>query len=299
MKTRTANLFVLMSLLITAGACRTVKIETPLPPVVHPKPALVAVKKSAAPKLPTKEIPQALGGIVQSDSWVIYKDTQREEFTGHVSYDNGAYIFKADYALSERAKNKFTARGNVFLRQNNTDGTFYEAYAQRGIYNYKTQQGELCAGGKNPVKLVYQDDKKQTTTATAKQARFDLAEKIYILEGDVHGERVGEQGTQTVTAQKMTVKPQENFVQLDGDATLTDGERSLVADTIIYDGQHNASYAYGARPLVQGKTEQGTFAVIADKIQSDAQGSIIHLDGSVQGWLVSPEINENKLNSKF
>ncbi len=292
--------FILSAAWLGLGACHPVKVEGPAPVTVHPKVALSQAKKSVAPqKLPTQQLPQTLGGLVQSDSWVIYKDKEQEEFSGHVSYDNGTYIFRADYALSDRARQTFSAKGHVFLRQNNPDGSFYQAQAQRGTYNYRTQQGLLDATTQTPVILTYQDEKGNLSTARAKQVRFDLNQKIYILEKNVHITRVTAQGTQTATAQKATVKQMQNYVLLEGKATLSDGARTLAADTIVYDGEHDASYAYGARPLLQGTGEQGTFAVIADQVQSDSTGRQIRLDGKVQGWFVSPQINDTKLNAKF
>lgn len=285
---------------ICSSACRTVTVEAPATKTVHPKPALLQAKKSvAAKKLSNKDIPPALGGLIKSDSWVIYKDKQQEEFVGNVSYDNGAYIFRADYALSERAKNTFSARGHVFLRQNNSDKSFYEMHAARGSYNYNTQTGQLYSNAKEPVRLIYNDGKDQTVTATAKQAQFDLAARIYILSGGVHILRQTAEDTQTVTAQKATLKQFQNYALLEGNATLSDTKRTLIADTIEYDGEHNTAVAYGQRPLLQGQTEQGTFAVIADKLQSENDGQQINLSGQVQGWIVSPQINDSKINTKF
>lgn len=289
----------LLTGLFLAGGCRTARLEGPAPTTVHPKPAISQAKKSLAPKLSSEKLPPVLGGLVQSDSWVIYKDKQQEEFSGNVSYDNGAYVFRAGYALSDRAKGTFSARENVFLRQNNPDGTFYQAQADQAFYNYNTQKAQLTSNGKTPVRLVYRDEKGQTVTATAQKARLDLAQKIYVLEKNVRLERPTDEGTQTVTAQKITLRQLQNYARVEGDAVLTDSKRTLAADTIIYDGQNNASYAYGARPLTYGTTEQGGFAVIADQIQSDAQGNQIRLDGQVQGWLVSPQINNSKINMKF
>lgn len=297
---RPLSLFVILPALLWTAACHAVKIEGPAPVTVHPKAALSQAKQSLAPKkLAFQELPATLGGLVQSDSWVIYKDKSQEEFIGHVSYDNGAYIFRSDYALSDRAKSTFSAKGNVFLRQNNPNGTFYQAQADDGFYNYHTQKGNLSARGKNPVILIFHDEKDQTTTATARKAHFDLNQKIYILEKDVHIKRETPTGIQTITAQKATVKQLQDYILLEGDATLSDGKRTLAADTMIYDGQNNASYAYGDRPLLQGISEQGTFAVIADNVQSDASGQRVDLKGKVQGWLVSPQINDTKLNTKF
>ena len=286
--------------LCLASACRTVKIDTPVTKTVHPKPTILQAKQSlATKKLSNSDIPPVLGGLVKSDSWVIYKDKQQEEFVGNVSYDNGAYIFRADYALSERAKNMFSARGNVFLRQNNPDGVFYEVHAARGFYNYNTQTGQLYGNKKEPVRLIYYDGKGQTVTATAKQAQFNLNERSYILSGDAYILRETKEETLTVTAQKVTLKQFQNYALLEGGATLSDTKRTLSADTIEYDGEHNSAVAYGQRPLLQGETEQGTFAVIADQVQSDKDGQQINLSGKVQGWIVSPEINDSKINTKF
>lgn len=300
MAKRPLSIFIILPTLLWMGACHAVKIETPAPVTIHPKATLSQAKKSLAPKkLAVQELPATLGGLVQSDSWVIYKDKSQEEFIGHVSYDNGTYIFRSDYALSDRAKSTFSAKGNVFLRQNNPDGAFYQAQADNGFYNYRTQRGNLSARGKNFITLVFRDEKNQTTTATARKAHFDLNQKIYVLEKDVHIEREAPNGTQTITAQKATVKQLQDYILLEGDATLSDGKRTLAADTMIYDGQNNASYAYGDRPLLQGTSEQGTFAVIADNVQSDAAGQRVDLKGKVQGWLVSPQINDTKLNTRF
>jgi len=299
---RNILLFVYLLVVSLGMTACSMKINTSPDAVTIPaaKPKLQAAKKSFKDRQQAaSQIPPVLGGLVQSDSWVIYKDKQQEEFKGHVSYDNGHYTFRADYALSDRARNRFTARGNVFLRQQAEDGTIYEAYANRAVFNYKTQKGQLYGSEKQPVKLIYISPKQQTVTATAENADFDLAEQIFILQKNVHIERPTETGLQILTAQKATFKQIQEYAILEGDATLTDGSRTLLAETIIYDGQNNTSYAYGARPLAYGTTEQGTFAIIADKVQSDNEGHKILLDGQVQGWLVSPQINDSSVNSKF
>lgn len=282
------------------SGCTKVRVEGPAVPAPAVKKPLAAAKKNLQNKSrQATEIPPVLGGVVQSDSWVIYKDKQQEEFSGNVSYDNGTYAFKAAYALSQRAKNYFSARGNVWLRQTERDGSFYEAYADDADFNYKTQKGSLSARGKQPVKLVLTDEKKQTVTVYAQKVSFDLNQKIFVLQGNVRVERPAKEGLEIITAKKATYKQLENYILLEGGAKATDSQRTLEADTIIYDGAKNASYAYGARPLVHGKTEQGTFAVIADKVSADNDANRILLDGKVQGWLVSPQLNEADFNSKF
>lgn len=282
------------------GACRTVRLQGPEVPPVETKPRLQQVKQAFSVKnISSNSLPAVLGGLVKSDNWIIYKDKQQEEFTGHVSYENDTYTFRADYALSDRARHTFSARGQVFLRQQNQDGSFYEAYAHKVRYNYQTQKADMSGKKNAPVKLVYHTSKGQTLTATAQKASFDLNQKIYILQKDVHIQRPTGQDLQTLTAQKATLKQIEQYVLLEGNATVADGQRTLRAETIIYDGQNNTSYAQGNRVLASGRTEQGTFAIIADKVQSDNAGNKIHLNGQVQGWLVSPQINSSKINNKF
>lgn len=295
--------YILLAALCSAAflnGCKTVRAQGPEIPVPAAKPHLAAAKQNLQNKRKkAAEIPPVLGGIVQSDSWVIYKDQEKEEFTGNVSYDNGSYAFKADYALSERAQNRVSARGRVWLRQTERDGSFYEAYADSARYNYKTQKGWLAANRGKTVKLVLTDEKKQTVTAYAGKVSFDLNEKIFVLQNNVRVERPTPEGLEILTADKATYKQAENYALLEGGAKATDSQRTLEAETIVYDGAKNASYAYGARPLVHGTTEQGTFAVIADKVSADNDGNQITLDGKVQGWMVSPQLNESDLNSKF
>ena len=285
---------------LLAGACHSVKVEGPTVTVPNPKPALSKAKENfTLKKMTSADLPGVLGGIIQSDSWIIYKDKQQEEFQGNVSYENDRYTFRSDYALSDRARNLFSARGQVFLQQREEDGSFYQAQAPQARYNYQTQKGELNGQGKTPVTLVYQNAKAQTTTATAQKVTFDLAQKIYILQNNVRVEHPTPQGIQIITARKATFRQAQNYALLEGHATVTDHKRTLQAQTIIYDGENNSSYAYGDRALATGTTEQGTFAIIADKVQSDNEGKQINLDGQVQGWLVSPKINDAAFNTKF
>ena len=274
------------------------QVETP---VVN---RLKIAKQSLQAKRATRqEIPSVLGGIVQSDNWTVYRDKQQEEFSGHVFYDNGTYTFKSDYALSERAHNRLTAKGNVYLKQKESNGTTYEIYAHTARYNYKTQQGTLKArNASTPVKLIYTPTNEQPVTATAQKVTFDLDKRIFTLEGNVHLEHNTPQGPQTLSARKAYLKQMEEYIQLEGNAVLSDSLRFLEAETIIYDGAHNESYASGNRPLLHGSTEQGTFAIIADKVSSDAEGNKVMLDGKVQGWFVSPQVNQvdfSKFNQGF
>ena len=296
---RHTSLF-LISCSILLGACHGVQVETPVvqkplqaePTLAQRKAALQEKKKSAT------QVPEVLGGIVQSDEWIIYKEKEQEEFKGHVFYDNGVYTFKANYGLSERKQNTFTATQNVYIRQKEPQGPTYEAWADYGRYNYKTGKGILKSTSTQPVRLTMTDSA-QTVYASARYISFDTNAQIFILTGNVYVKRTTSEGTQTLQADKATVKQLQNYLRLDGQAKLSDEACNLEADTIIYDGERDESYAYGARPLATGSDEQGTFTIIADKVTSDAQGNVVKLDGRVQGWIVSPELNNNKINRQF
>ncbi len=294
------RLYPWISLVLVVTGCRGVQVQTPTETVTRPAKQTLAQKKSALSqrKQAAAQLPEVLGGIVQSDEWVIYKDKEQEEFTGHVFYDNGAYTFKSNYALSDRKNHTFTASGNVYAKQKDAQNTIYEAYADYARYNYQTGKGILKSTTKNPVRLILTDSTQQVT-AQAKQISFDTNQQIFILTGNVDAKRTTVEGTQIMKADKATLKQLEDYLLLEGNAVLADDLRTLQADTVIYDGAHNQAHAYGARPLATGSTEQGTFAIIADNISSDAEGNVVTLDGKVQGWIVSPELNNNKINTKF
>lgn len=281
--------------------CKTIHQDGPEIAPKSVKPKLQTQKNQLKSKVSNvSKIPEVLGGIVQSDSWIIYKDKQQEEFKGNVFFDNGIYTFKSDYALSERAKNRFSASGNIYLKQVAQDGNIYEAYASKANYNYALEKGALQGSSRKDAKIIYTASSNlQKITATAKKIDIDMQNKIFVLDGNVKVVRESAQGIQTITAQKATLKQIEEYLILEGNATLADEQRTLEANTIIYDGFNNISHAYGNRPLLRGTMEQGTFAIIADEVISDSEGQKIKLDGKVQGWLVSPKINDSAINTKF
>lgn len=286
--------------LAALGGCRTVHADLPdANAVTRPvKKTLQQKKNSFTSKQKAPTLPDSLGGLIKSDEWIIYKDKEQEEFKGHVSYDNGTYVLRAGYVLSDRKNNTVTADGNVYLKQHQPQSPSYEAYADHAVYHYKTGKGQLLSTSKNPVKLVMTEPT-QTVTATAKRIDFDTNLQVFTLTGNVRATRLTPEGTQTMQADKIIFKQREDYLYLTGNSVLSDGQRTLKADTVLYNGSANQARAFGARPLLTGSAEQGTFAIIADKVSSDAQGEVVVLDGNVQGWLVSPALNNNKLNSKF
>ena len=289
-----------MTVAALCSSCRTVHADLPSTDAVSKpaKHALQSKKEQLKIKHKAPAFPDSLGGLLKSDEWIIYKDKEQEEFKGHVSYDNGVYVLRAEQVLSDRKNSTLTAQQHVYLKQQDPQGPIYEAYADRAVYHYKTGKGKLTSVSKNPVKLMMTEPT-QTLTATAKQIEFNTNTKVFILTGNAFATRITPEGTQTMQADKIIFKQPEEYLYLDGNTILSDGQRTLKADTVIYNGAQNEARAFGARPLLTGSAEQGTFAIIADNVSSDAQGNVVVLDGHVQGWFVSPELNNHKLNSKF
>ena len=293
--------FLCLTGMLFVSGCYTVRTPLPDAQTVTQSAQKTLQQKKEQFKLKQKAptLPQSLGGLVKSDEWIIYKDQEQEEFKGHVSYDNGVYTLRAGYVLSDRKNNTITATQNVYLKQHEPQSPVYEAYADRAVYHYKTGKGTLSASTKTPVKLILTQEPAQTVTATAKQIDFDTNTQIFTLTGNVFALRTTPEGTQTLKANKVIFKQLQDYLLLEGNALLSDGQRTLRADTILYNGAKNEAHAQGSRPLLTGSAEQGTFAIIADKVSSDAAGEVVVLDGNVQGWLVAPELNNNKLNSQF
>ena len=292
--------FPLLAAVLLLGGCKTVRIEGPAVSVPAAKPRLEQAKTSLKNKKEAAiTLPPTLGGIIASDRWLIHNAQQREEFIGHVSYENDIYTFRADYALSDRSKNLISAKGNVYLKQAKPGEPVYEAYADRGNYSYQQKTGDLQAEPGKEIHLIYQEKEKEPITAYAQKAAFSLEGGLYVLQGNVRVIRPTPQGRQTMSAQQARYFQKQNYLELKGGAKVADELRTLQAETIIYDGTKNYSYAYGARPLLTGKSEQGTFAIIADEVQSDNEGRQITLNGKVQGWVVSPQLNDAEINDKF
>ena len=297
---KTSFLFPFLVSLLLVGGCKTVRIEGPAVSVPGAKPRIEKAKTSLKNKKEAAvTLPDTLGGLISSDRWLIHNDKQQEEFIGNVSYESDVYTFHADYARSERTNNRIAASGNIYLKQAKPNEPTYEIYADYGDYNYQQKKGNLSATQGKELRLIYQEKNQQPVVAYGKNASFNLETGSFLLTGNVRVLRPTPQGMQTMSAQQASYLQKQNYLELKGGAKVSDELRTLAAETIIYDGTKNYSYAYGSRPLLTGKSEQGTFAIIADKVQSDNEGNKINMNGKVQGWLISPEINDAAFNDKF
>ena len=257
-------------------------------------------KQDLQGRKPPFTLPDTLGGVVASDSWIVYQEKQEEEFKGNVSYDNGQYIFKSDYALSQRKKNLITAKGNVFIRHNEKDDVFYELHADRVQFNYQSGRGSAQADKGKLIELKYHTDKDEMVTAYAQRAEFNTQEKTYDLDGQAHILYVNDKGqTLTLKADHITARQQDKYALLKGHAEADNGQYKLQAEAFEYDGAAQQAKAYGDRPLATGTTQQGTFAIIADEVSAQTDTRRVQLKGQVQGWVVSDTINRSKAAKSF
>ena len=181
-----ATLLFLSAISLSTMGCfsLTDKKDTPhAPTVTQAQQNLENKKKNLQSRKPSFTLPENLGGIISSDRWVVYQEKQQEEFTGHVNYDNGQYIFKADYVLSQRKKNLLTAKGNVFARCNAEEGIWYELHADQANYNYQAGNGNAKANRNKLAQLIYHTVKDELLTAYAQQAQFNTKEQTFQLDG--------------------------------------------------------------------------------------------------------------------
>lgn len=247
-----------------------------------------------------QQLPELLGGVVSSDRWVVYKEKQEEEFEGNVRYDNGIYLFKSDYALSQRKQNAITAKGSIRIRKKEPSGAYYEVYAEQLFYNYKTGQATIQAAKGKRITLVYKNEQGDLITALARKAVINTKKQTALLTGKVlviHVDKLGKKAT--LNADQISADKLANHAVLQGNAVAKNEDYSVKSDRIEYDGPSQMAYAYGNRPLATGKTEDGTFAIIADKVSAETDTRKINLSGQVQGWVISDQINSSQANKTF
>jgi len=300
----TSNRLLLVATALLLSGCFSLKNKsttTPATPTLpNVKQTINNQKQTLKSSAPTVALPDMLGGVLTSDSWTVYQDKAEEEFEGNVRYDNEQYIFQADYALSQRKKNLFTARGNVYVRHNDKNDIWYELYAHEVVYNYQTGIGIAKSAKKQPVRLVYHTDKGDLITATAKRAEIDTHKEIYqLIDHAVITRTDSKAMTITLKADKIFVYKQDQHALLQGHASIENEQYRFQAKNLEYDGLAQQAYAYGDRPLATGTTQDGTFAIIADKVTAKTDTHNVHLDGNIQGWVVSEKINQSKANETF
>ena len=201
-----------------------------------------------------KELSAVLGGMVQSDKWIIRKDKSEEEFIGNVKYENDIYKITADRALSQRALFAYTLSGNVFARRNQ-DGQTLTLKANKVFFNQKKDSGYAQGTKKKQISLSLENE---NNIFNLYADRLDFGRKFSSFEAQ-------------------------------GDCELNDLNNTLYAGKMTFDTQTQIFTAETLRPLFFGYNDDGDYALQADTITADNKNGIYKAQGKVQGWIVPAE----------
>lgn len=201
-----------------------------------------------------QELSALLGGMVQSDKWIIRKDKAEEEFTGNVKYENDIYKITADKVLSQRALFTYTLSGNVFARRSQ-DGSTLTLTANKVVFNQKQDYGYAQGTQKKQVHL-----------------------KLY-NEADIFN----------LYADKLNFGGKFTGFEAQGDCEINDLDNTLYAGKMTFDTQTQVFTAQESRPLFFGYNADGDYALQADTITADNKNGIYTAQGRVQGWIVPAE----------
>ena len=201
-----------------------------------------------------KELSAVLGGMVQSDKWIIRKDKAEEEFIGNVKYENDIYKITADKALSQRALFCYTLSGNVFASKKQ-DGQTLTLTANKIFFNQKKDSGYAQGTKKKQINLSLENENNMFNLYAD---RLDFGRQF------------------------------ANF-QAEGDCELNDLNNTLYAGKMTFDAQTQVFTAENLRPLFFGYNDDGDYALQADKITADNKNGIYKAQGKVHGWIVPAE----------
>jgi lipopolysaccharide export system protein LptA len=191
-----------------------------------------------------------LGGMTQSDRWIIRKDKLEEEFIGNVRYENDMYKIQADRALSKRKEQSYLLEGNVYASRKDAQ-TKAEITARKIIYNRLSDAG---------------------TAESPKNGQISLR---YIVPGNdfkMYGDKLSFSGKFT------------RFV-LSGDAELNDKDNTLYAGEMAFNTATGVFEAYKQRPVFWGFNNEGDYAAQADKITVLTKERKVRAEGKVRGWI--------------
>ena len=186
---------------------------------------------------------------MQSDTWLINRDKEQEEFIGNVRYKNDNYSLQSDYALSKRKDKTYFLKGNIIASQTLPD-TFTQVKAEKFFYNNKTSKGYALGKKGKQVEGLY-----KTLNNTF----------------NIYGDRID-------------FDKNDNFAQISGSAELDDLNNTLYGGTITLNTQSSIFEAFDKRPVLWGFEVDGDYALQADKMTADLKKGIFKAQGNVQGW---------------
>jgi lipopolysaccharide transport protein LptA len=131
--------------------------------------------QGAASSINQKDLAPLLGGLVQSDRWLIHKDKAQEEFIGNVRYSNDTVSLKADHALSDRLNKIYTLRGNVNASYKLPQNATAQISADKVLYDQKSDRGIITASSQNQAEAIY---KTENNTFRAYADEIEFGQKL-------------------------------------------------------------------------------------------------------------------------
>ncbi len=215
---------------------------------------LLVISPLSAQEKKQEELSALLGGMVQSDKWIIRKDKAEEEFIGNVKYENENYKITANRALSQRHLNAYTISGNV-TAQGKRNGQTALVKADKIFYNQKKDTGYIQGSRKKQLMLSLTDINNQF--------------KLY--------------------ADKLDFSGKFSLLEAQGNCELNDLDNTLYSGKMTYDVKTGIFTAEDSRPVLFGYNADGDYALQADTITADNKNGLYKASGRVMGWLVPAE----------
>ena len=235
---------------------------------------------AAAQSLP----PGLLGGMLKSDSWVIRKDLQQEEFKGNVSYDSVFYKLRADFALSDRLNNTFTLDGNVYLMNKNTAGAVLELYCKNAVFNTITQQGRAVSYPNKPLQIFYTVPLSYKIAAEGKILYIDGKKQTMDLRQNVKIKYTEPYDFALAFADAAFIDSAKNTARLTGNVELDNKNYTARAGEIFYDGQNNLLTITGNYPLFTMVNDDASAAMQSDSVTVNTASRRVAAEGRISGW---------------
>ncbi|MDR1684374.1 MAG: hypothetical protein LBR90_02795, partial [Elusimicrobiota bacterium] len=156
----------------------------------------------------------------------------------------------ADRVLSKRAQHSYLIEGNIYAARNEA-GAKTELWADKIFYNRLEDRGRAEANKNKQLRLAY----------APARARYDLY------------------------ADALEFEDKFDLFKAAGSVELADADNTLYAQNMRYRVSTGFFEAWGFRPLFIGFSDEGDYALKADKIEAFTQQGKITARGNAQGWI--------------
>ncbi len=208
--------------------------------------------------------PGLANSVVRSDKWIIRREKGEEEFQGNVSYHQGTYRFKSDWAIYRKKDEHWEARGNLYGSKTWDNGTKTECYADRGEYFQDTGQGAVFSDGRERVKVIHYEP---------------------------------DSGTWRSYSDRVTLNEPESLMTFLGNVLIKGHTMQAMGDNAVYDNLASMITLSGGYPVAYGTTVGGddyAFAIQGDLIKIYRKPERMTACGKVRGWIRNEQVVSSK-----